>query len=503
MPRRVQTITRPARRRTAPLLSAVAGLGLALPASLAAHPPAHPSVVAGGNAHSCALERGRAYCWGENDFGQLGNGSTANSLVPVAVDTGGALAGKTITQISAGGGAGLDTCALDSTGTPYCWGSGADGALGDGSTADSSVPVPVDTGGVLAGKKIVQLSVGADGGCVLDSAGGAYCWGDNDFGELGDGGTSYSSVAVPVDTRGVLAGQFITQISAGFQDTCALTRAGRAYCWGDDAFGELGDNGAASAGYSPEPVAVDFGGAPAGQTLTQISAGWLDACALDKAGAAYCWGMGPITSSLVPAPVAAGGVPAGQTLTQISAGLGEVCSLDSTGAAFCWGDNDQGELGDRSTVSSAAPVPVYTGGLLARRTLTQISAGGFHACATDTTGAQFCWGDNNQGDLGNGRAAQSDVPVFAGPRAPTAVTAVPRDGAAAVSWRAPASLDGGTLLGYTATATPGGASCQTSGSTSCVLAGLANGTHYRVTVVAHATSGDSGTSAPATVTPRG
>jgi hypothetical protein len=80
---------------------------------------------------------------------------------------------------------------------------------------------------------------------------------------------------------------------------------------------------------------------------------------------------------------------------------------------------------------------------------------------------------------------------------------VPRDGAAAVSWRAPASLDGGTLLGYTATATPGGASCQTSGSTSCVLAGLANGTHYRVTVVAHATSGDSGTSAPATVTPRG
>jgi hypothetical protein len=482
------------------LLSLTAGAGLALPAAAAARPPGRPAAITAGNAHSCALERGRAYCWGENDYGQLGDDSTANSSVPVAVNTAGALAGKTLTQIGTGGGGGLDTCALDTAGAVFCWGSGADGALGDGSTSSSSVPVPVDTRGALAGHTITQVSTGSDGACVLDRAGRAFCWGDNDYGELGDGATDYSSVPVAVEVSGALAGHALAQISAGYQDTCGLSRAGRAYCWGDDFFGELGDNGAASGGFSPVPVAVDSTGALAGTRLTQLSAGWLDACVLDRAGAAYCWGMGPVTSSSIPVAVGAG-AQAGHRLTQISVGLGENCALDSAGAAFCWGNNDQGELGDGTAVGATDPVAVYTGGVLARRTLTQISAGGFHVCAEDTTGASYCWGDGDQGDLGDGRATMSDVPVLTGPRAPTAVTARPRADAAAVTWSAPASLDGGRLLGYTATASPGGATCSTAGQTGCVIQGLADGTTYQVRVVAHTTAGDSGASYPATVTP--
>ena len=250
-----------------------------------------PASVGAGNAHSCALDSGKAYCWGENDYGQLGDGSTANSSVPVAVHTGGVLAGKTLTQISAGGGGGLETCALDSTGGAYCWGDNQNGGLGDGSTANSSVPVAVDTSGVLAGKILTHISVGGDGACALDSAGAAYCWGDNSYGELGDGSTAlYSSVPVAVDTGGVLAGQTVTQISAGYEDTCALDSTGAAYCWGDNYYWELGDGSTSS--YSSVPVAVDTSGVLAGQTLIQISAGWWYACVVDAVGAAYCWGTG-------------------------------------------------------------------------------------------------------------------------------------------------------------------------------------------------------------------
>ena len=330
--------------------------------------------IAAGNAHSCAIENGRAYCWGENDYGQLGDGRTADSSVPVAVDTRGVLAGQQITQISAGGGGGLDTCALTSAGAAFCWGSNYDGGLGAGRTGgSSSVPVAVDTAGALAGRKLVQVS---DGACVLDSAGAAFCWGDNDFGEIGDGSTVSSAVPVPVKMTGALAGHPVAQISAGYEDTCALTSAGAAYCWGDNAYGELGDGGGGNDGdYSAVPVPVQATGALAGKALTQITAGWLYGCALDTAGAAYCWGTGALggtENSRVPVAVDTSGALAGRPLIDVSAGLGATCALTRTGRAYCWGDNAYGELGDGSTDSSAVPVAVDTHGALAGKILAQV-----------------------------------------------------------------------------------------------------------------------------------
>ena len=444
-----------ARSRRRRLLAAAALLPLTvLAGSLAPQAAAaqqrEAASIAAGNAHSCAIENSRAYCWGENDYGQLGDGRTADSGVPVAVDASGALAGQQITQISAGGGGGLDTCALTSTGAAFCWGSNYDGGLGAGRTgSSSSVPVAVDTGGALAGRKLVQISTGSNGACVLDSAGAAYCWGDNAYWELGDG-------------RG----------------------------------GSDGD-------YSAVPVPVQATGALAGKTLTQITAGWLYGRALDTAGAAYCWGTGALGrtgTSSVPVAVDTSGALAGRPLIEVSAGLGETCALARTGAADCWGDNSDGELGNGSTASSAVPVAVDTHGALAGKILAQVTAGAFHACAADSAHAVYCWGDNDQGDLGDNRTAASDVPVLVGPQAPAQVTAVSGDNKAKVSWRAPASLDGGTVTGYAATATPGGAGC-TSTATSCTITGLRNGITYAVTVVARTTAGESGASSPALVTP--
>ena len=398
---------------------AAAQTALAPPASAASSPA---TAIATGLNDSCMINGGVAYCWGAGwgYGGFLGGATGTPSSVPVAVSTSGVLAGKAVTQISVGS---RSACALDSTGTAYCWGVGGSGELGDGSTTSSSVPVAVSTSGVLKGKTLTQISAGNDFACALDSTGGAYCWGENDAGELGNGSTSSSLAPVAVSTSGVLKGKTLTQITAGDQysvgdnTACALDSTGATYCWGDNGSGELGDGSTTS---SSVPVAVSTSGVLAGKTVTQISAGDFSVCALDSTGAAYCWGDnrsgelgdGSTTTSSVPVAVSTSAVPAGNTLTQITAGEDDsVCALDNTGAAYCWGDNGSGELGNGSTTSSLAPVAVSTSGVLAGKTLIQISAGGQSACALDSTGAAYCWGGNGSGELGDNSTTSSSVPV--------------------------------------------------------------------------------------------
>ena len=267
------------------LVSLAAGLCsvAAAPQAALAAAPGIASISAGGE-HACAIVDGAAYCWGENYNGELGDGTNINSAVPVAVDANGVLAGKNLVQITAGY---ENTCALDSTGTAYCWGADRYGQLGDGTTSNSNVPTAVKASGALAGKTLSQITAGAYVTCAVDVGGAAYCWGYNVYGELGDGTNTSTDVPVAVDTSGALAGQTLTQINASWYHTCAVDTTGAAYCWGRNAYGQLGD--ASSAG-SNVPVAVDASGVLAGKVLTQITAGAYDTCAADAAGAAYCWG---------------------------------------------------------------------------------------------------------------------------------------------------------------------------------------------------------------------
>jgi alpha-tubulin suppressor-like RCC1 family protein len=365
--------------------------------------------ITAGNAHACALDAsGSAYCWGANGTGQLGNGSTTRSLVPVAVTTSGVLAGKTLTQIAGGPG---HTCALDSAGAASCWGANGNGQLGNSSTTQSLVPVAVTTSGVLAGKTLTQISTDENGmfTCALDSGGAAYCWGAASFGQLGNGGvSSVPGVPVAVVTTGVLAGKTLTQIATGSGSACAVGSTGAAYCWGQGVNGELGNGLAAN---STTPVAVTTSGALSGKTLTQVSLGTNFACALDAAGSAYCWGLN--SSGQLGNPATAGHflVPTAVTSqAAVSAGYVHACTI-SSGQAYCWGDNSDGELGNGSTVSSSVPVAVSTAGVLAGVTLTQIVAGFFFTCALSTAGAVYCWGLNADGELGNNSTVSSSVPV--------------------------------------------------------------------------------------------
>src|ERR1017187_9510444 len=426
-------------------------------APAAARSQVRPTISASGE-HPCAISGGRAYCWGNNNDGELGDGTTVSASVPVAVNTSGALAGKTLIEVTTGDS--LDTCALDTAGAAYCWGNGALGLLGDGSTISSTLPVAVQTSGVLAGKTLTQISSGFLQVCAVDTTGVAYCWGFNGSGHLGHPGLSDSDVPVAVDRGGVLAGKRLTQISAGFLQVCAVDSTGLGYCWGNDSYGQLGD--------------------------------------------------GTIASSDVPVAVTSRGVLAGKALTQISTNFYQTCAVDSIGVAFCWGGNPDGELGNSTTKNSDVPVAVNASGVLAGQAMAQISSGDNNTCTLGRIGAAYCWGSNEHGQLGDGTAALgSNVPVAVTsfgsrpPQPPSHVTAKAGNTSAAVSWKGPASLGSGTLTGYMATATPRGRTCSTRKATTCTIRYLVNGTIYRITVITRTSTSHSVASAPATVTPRG
>ena len=311
---------------------------------------------------NCAVADGNAYCWGDNGQGQIGDGTTTRSNVPVAVDTSGVLAGKTVTKISTGTySQWSSTCAVAS-GAVYCWGNNDNGQLGDGTTNDSAVPIAVDTSGVLAGKTVVDV---VRGGmyhtCALTSDGKVFCWGKVIQGPfLGDGTTNGSAVPVAVDTSGVLAGKTVVSIATGWQHTCALTSDGQVACWGDGNGGQLGNGG----GSSVEPTLIDTSGVLAGKTITSLSATGNVTCAAADGGG-YCWGY-PYNQSLgdsahstqsnIPVAVDLTNLSVGETVDSVSAGMYTQCLSTSRAHVYCWGSNSTGQLGNGDYSDSAIPV---------------------------------------------------------------------------------------------------------------------------------------------------
>jgi alpha-tubulin suppressor-like RCC1 family protein len=251
-----------------------------------------PSKIAAGSQSTCAIADNQAFCWGDNSRGQLGDNSTTARLTPTALSSGRTLApkatapadalySKSITQIQVGG---LFACAI-ANGSAYCWGDNTYGQLGDNSTTQRNVPVAVNTGGVLSGKTVTQIALGNEHACAI-ADGNAYCWGRNNYGQLGTGNTTNSSVPVAVSTSTGMSGKVITNIlNGGYSHTCAVAD-GQAYCWGRNNIGQLGDNTTTD---RTSPVAVNVAGVLSGKGVTQLIGGDSYTCAVAN-GRAYCWG---------------------------------------------------------------------------------------------------------------------------------------------------------------------------------------------------------------------
>ncbi|MEO8959026.1 MAG: hypothetical protein ABI304_08790 [Rudaea sp.] len=303
--------------------------------------------------------------------------------------------GAVTTQVTTGSG---HTCALTTTGAVLCWGSNAYGVLGNNSTSQSNVAVPVS--GLDSG--VVAITAGADHTCALTTAGAVLCWGYNFFGDLGNNSNANSYVPVPVSnlSTGVVA------ITAGYDHTCALTTLGAVLCWGHNGTGQLGNNSTTDSHVPVPAVARYFGGA-----VAAITAGFGHTCALTTTGAVKCFGfdgtgaLGNNSTTDSPIPVGVSGLDSG--VAAIAAGATHTCALTTTGAMQCWGSNGNGQVGNNATTDSHVPVPVstLTSGVMA------ITSGYVHTCALTTAGAMKCWGANSNGELGNNSITDSHVPT--------------------------------------------------------------------------------------------
>ena len=255
--------------------------------------------------------------------------------------------------------------------------------------------------------------------CSIDSHGKPYCWGEGTYGALGRGSTASSSVPVAVDMSGVLSGKTIKQIAVGDWHTCAVASDGRVYCWGYGVtHAELG-NGTMSQANSP--VAVATNGVLSGKTVKRIAAGFDHNCAIASDDNVYCWGEGEhgalgngsTARAATPVAVSTTGALAGKTIKRIAAGIWHTCAIASDDKVYCWGDNGNGQLGNGSTTQSNVPIAVSTTGALAGKTIKRIATGGGNSfnCVIASDDKAYCWGKNDHGQLGNGSTTQSNVPV--------------------------------------------------------------------------------------------
>ena len=364
------------------------GSVLVMPAAAAHAAPTKAITVSGGYLHSCDVTtKGAVRCWGYNAYGQLGDNSTATSTKPVAVYG----LGSKVKHVTSGY---MHSCALTTRGKVWCWGWNAYGQLGDNTTTNSSKPVAVANLG-----KVKAIDAGYLHTCAITTKGAVKCWGYNANGQLGD--NSATNSLTPVSVYGITKGA--KAVSSSYTSTCAITSKGAAKCWGDNSYGQLGDNSTTS---SNKPVTA-YG---LTKKVKQISAGQYSTCAVNGNNKALCWGynaqgqLGDNSTTNSSKPVGVYGLGSG--IKTVKTSIYHSCALTSKGKVKCWGNNDYGQLGDNSTTSSLKPVNVYN-----LDKSTKVSVGYLHTCVVTAKKAVKCWGYNVYGAVGDNTTTSTSHPV--------------------------------------------------------------------------------------------
>ena len=401
------------------------------------------SVTSDGSGYCAVLSSGSVECWGTGYVGRLGDGSTLSSNVPVAVS---GISNATSLASATG-----SYCAVLSTGFVECWGDGSYGQLGDGSTASSNVPVAVE--GISNALSVTGIG-GYDttfsrGYCTLLSTGSVDCWGYGGLGALGDGSTASSNV--PVAVEGI---SNAISVTSSIHSYCAILSSGSVECWGMNTYGQLGDGSSnfTKNTFSNLPVKVVgitnaariYGAFDSDKycavlsTPTQSDVCWgligvdlfspepvlniknetsfaftNSVCAVVVTGRVYCWGTGEFGTI----GIGIGSVSSNEPLTpvigvtnatSVTGGGGGYCAVLSTGGVECWGSGTFGQLGDGST-SFESSVPVVVEDI---SKATSVTSDGSGYCAVLSTGGVDCWGTGFNGQLGDGTAVlRSNVPV--------------------------------------------------------------------------------------------
>lgn len=377
-----------------------------------------------GSGHTCALlATGKVRCWGNSYYGQLGYGNVNNigddePLSAVGdVDVGGP-----VKQLVAGR---SHNCALLTAGKVRCWGYGNYGQLGYGNDEDiGDDEMPSSAGDVEVthetdDTEVVQLAAGWNHTCALLATGKVRCWGRANDGQLGYGNVNpVGRYLPPYWTGDVEVGGTVIQLTAGESHTCALLATGAIRCWGRGGYGRLGYGNTESIGRTNTNLPVSAGDVHVGGPVEQVVAGGSHTCALlQQSGDVRCWGdaqyhqLGYGTTEPIgddESPSALDPIAIGGPVKQLAIGGGHTCALLTSGTIRCWGDGEYGQpgYGSRYSVSEPDLFPFYrNGGLL------QLAAGERHTCALSSAGGVYCWGDNSEGQLGQGVRSDAGLSI--------------------------------------------------------------------------------------------
>jgi alpha-tubulin suppressor-like RCC1 family protein len=353
--------------------------------------------LAAGSEHSCArFSNGEVRCWGRDREGQVGNGGgpipAIDPVAPVVVID------RDVVAVTAGD---EHTCVVLADGGVRCWGEDSFGQLGNGpgpNDAQSPASVPGVTGASA-------IAAGAEHTCAVLASGGVKCWGRNNSGQLGNDDPN-SSEYEPVDVVGLTGA---VAVAAGAEHTCAIVQGGAMRCWGNNGYGQLGND---QVGGGDQRVPVDVIGL--GGAAVAVAAAGDHTCAVLDSGALRCWGfdmngqLGNATAQpweTLPGDVV--GIASGASA--VAAGAGTTCAIAAGGAVRCWGSDRFGQLGDGAPAINE-PMPVNVAGLAGGAVA--IAVGGEHACAALDTGEVRCWGSNAMGQIARPWVLASElVPV--------------------------------------------------------------------------------------------
>jgi alpha-tubulin suppressor-like RCC1 family protein len=345
--------------------------------------------TSGGSNHTCGVTTdNRAYCWGDNFWGQLGDGTTEDHSRPVAV-----AGGLRFKMVSAGQ---SHSCGVGTDSRVYCWGNGDEGRLGNGTTFRQSTPVRV-----AGAREYLQVEAGGVHTCAINSTDRrAFCWGFNTSGQLGNGTTSSS-----LRPAAVSGGRAFREIDTGSEHTCGVTTTNIVFCWGVDRDGQIGDGATRANRSVPTRIAI-------GRRFDQVDAGPNHNCAVTTDHRVFCWGdnrLGQIGDGTTLDRYEPRAVKSGISFSRVSAGVFHTCGETTVNKVYCWGSNSLGTFGNGTTAGSRTPT-LGGGG----NHYTQVSSGAFHTCGISPSDLAFCWGDNVQGQLGDGNSgsgAKSTTPV--------------------------------------------------------------------------------------------
>lgn len=375
--------------------------------------------IAVASTHALALAAdGSIYSWGKNNSGQLGDGSNVDKLVPILADTSGIAGSKVFVSIAAGSwySSGY-SLGVTNDGSVYGWGENSYDQLGDGTSVDQTTPVALSTSNVAAGVKFAAVTSGFGHSLALTSDGRIYGWGLNWEGAIGDGSYTDHPIPVLISPSGPMSSESVVAISAGPNHSLALTAAGELFAWGSGHTGSLG-NGSRADVNSPSAVATSS--FPVDINFRSIAAGANTSVAISTGGQLFSWGyngdgqlglgIAPLWQP-TPLAVSTSSLPINTTFSSIAVGFDHTLALSSEGLIYAWGNNSKGQLGDGTQSLSAVPVPVSNANFPAGTTFSQIASGRQYSMALSTEGVVYAWGYNFRGQLGDGTFVDSALPL--------------------------------------------------------------------------------------------